>query len=509
MKKRTRVKTTLFGSLILVIIYILYALSYDNQHKLNPFPVYREKNYEKADTIGNKNLENRTINSSAFDEQTELVIKKPYAKLTLGKKAEFRGQSVDSPAFFAAKFDNSWNLENIDFKRNTAFSNCLFGDTLNKDFEHAFGFRNLNFQSLFLFQNIANGGLLFENCIFNEKSFIGPNRFTHNPVISFYFSNFRKGLTVGSAFDNKAFELRDLEGYGYQPSKKKEFQIKRNLLIAAVDFDIYFFIDTLKGTLDVSNCKFSDGKSLIFNSTVLPDTIDLSNTTLSDTLYLTSHEVFQRTQVKSWAQNPFLKFLIQPILDTNRYYRCKINLVGADLKKIYLEYRYFEFYFPKGTTENQISHIYESLLEKYKKDGETRNYENLDIDYHNYQGGLFNFFSKYWWNYGHSKWLIFIWSLIFVIAFTIINYWHFSRILKCYPILSINQIVFSKSELNQPVVRKRKIIASLYYTSILFFGIKLDFEKINFKNLNYSLLVLIQFTLGLVCTGFIIHLIIQ
>ena len=86
---------------------------------------------------------------------------------------------------------------------------------------------------------------------------------------------------------------------------------------------------------------------------------------------------------------------------------------------------------------------------------------------------------------------------------------NFHTIIKCYPIIRIKEIVYIKGVINNPTNPARKLLASLYYTFILFFGVKIDFEKINFNDVTFSTIILTEFIVGLICAGFIVHLIIQ
>jgi len=152
------------------------------------------------------------------------------------------------------------------------------------------------------------------------------------------------------------------------------------------------------------------------------------------------------------------------------------------------------------------------LLDKYSKNGEIENYKLVDIDYHNFQGGFFNFFSKYWWNYGYSKWLIFIWCLFFIGVFSLINYLLIPKIYYTYPLLHINNYhhwVIRHQTFSKKNKKNLRYFTCLIYTCILFFGIKLDLSNLKFYKLSIAIFILFQFTIGLICTGFIIHLIVQ
>jgi len=501
---------------LIITLYLLYAWYNEKKNKIveaKSIMLELSKDNEKVDTLSNSDFgvlgaSTDQLNLPSDNKIRIRGMKRDTSKLSLK-------QYVTKPVLVVASFAKALSFHNIEFEKDASFSNSYFHDsfpTHNNIDVFPFEFHKSTFQNFFLLLDTSEVDINFEECTFKGRCLIGPNNFKNNKRLLFGGCNFRKGFILGSPFNNKFFQEGYLMRFGYDDSNDKITQFSNNRINTLVNFDIYFNSDTLKGTLDFSHCIFSPGKSIQFDNTFLPDTIDLSYVALTDSIHLTSHEIFPQIKNKSWAKSAFLKFLLQPILDTSESFKCKINLVGTDVNKINLEYKYFNFYFPKGTTDNEITHSYESLLEKFKKDGETYNYELLDIDYHDYQGGLFNFFSKYWWNYGYSKWLIFIWSFLFIFIFTIVNFKNFTTAIICYPIKSIENILPDFKIIrphNQNRLNKRSIVAASLYTSIVFFGIKLDVENINFKNFNYSLFVLLQFMIGLVCTGFIVHLIIH
>ena len=146
-------------------------------------------------------------------------------------------------------------------------------------------------------------------------------------------------------------------------------------------------------------------------------------------------------------------------------------------------------------------------------------YKILDVEYRDsvYQNGgwydrnIANPLQKHWWNYGYNKELIFLWSFVFLLFFSLANLWLYPKLMeRVYTIEFLEKIDQSKN------AGKKKWIPytlqTITYTFIIFFGLKMDLEK--FKKAAVSqhpvLFVYLMsiYVLGLVCLGFIVNFII-
>lgn len=255
--------------------------------------------------------------------------------------------------------------------------------------------------------------------------------------------------------------------------------------------DLYFRLCTLNGKVDLSNCQFDSNATLIIEETFLPDTLDLSDTRLSKTIDLTK---------------------AYPNINLNK---CHINLVGTNIDLIKMQYWNFHLYFPDSIVNDPfskdiISRTYEALLNNFKNNGFIDSYEQLDQEYKLWQ-------SKYkwtlklsylWWRFGYEKWLILLWIPAILILFTGYNYKNYSKLQSVYPIpkLAWSEMQYVPSAFMYVI---KKFLATLLFTGLIFFRLSIDFKNINFKPMRYAGLIIFQYAVGLICTGFLINWIIN
>ncbi|HWK07389.1 MAG TPA: hypothetical protein VNS58_27340 [Puia sp.] len=501
--------------LLLVLLYLIYALIYVvsiPHHSSVSKDIYpTEVNF--VDTSKLKYLEN------GFSINYLIILDSPFTKQYFGNNERLDSQIINRDVFFDKVIFRPYaSFANTLFKKDVGYNNCEFSDSAEIT-QPGFGYYFSMWQaatflnSFSVINSRSTGMLLFNNCSFDSIIVFTKISFNANHALNLSNSTLKQGATFGWGHIERTF----FENRGFPLNKYFNFAIPETLL-DTIDYKVILSGDFINGKLDASNCVFRNGSALVFDHTTLPDSIDLSYSQLSGITELTTlaNKIIPKRKSAWWAKYSLGNFLFSPILDSITTLKCRINLVNTDITKLDLEYKYFQLYFTESANEDQKNGVYQSLLEKFKREGKVESFQKLDIEYHNYQGGIFNVFSKYWWNYGYSKWLIFIWSAILVLIFSAFNYAWFPQISKSYSIPSIERLYtnnFSQSEGDAEVIEPnyglKPFLACTIYTFIIFFGIKLDVVKIVFKNINYALFVLFQFLLGLVCTGFIIHLIIQ
>jgi hypothetical protein len=386
------------------------------------------------------------------------------------------------------------------FKCDVKFGNCFFGAKSAKDYDEddkEFQFSGIYFQKGFEFwANDVNCEIRFDNCFFGNIFYFNAANDFHNNKLGFLSCFFKAGIDLSNLF------YRDKDVYSIMHSLSDS--------IRSLKFDR----DTIFGKISFSNSVFTPSRErkVVFFQTQL-DTLDLSYSQLCDTISLRHENIEPVQKNRWWVSHLFFSFFLSPFFDSITNNKIKIDLSGVDLSKIDVDYSLIELIFSEKATTNEKNIVFQTLLDKYKKNGEAENYKLADIDYQDFQGGIFNFFSKYWWYYGYKKWLIFIWSLCLVFVFSFINYRFLPKVYYTYPISSIVNFHHWLIRSDQKGYRKNnrysKYLACLIYTSILFFGIKIDFEKLKFFKTSISVLIIIQFLIGLICTGFIIHLILK
>jgi len=348
-------------------------------------------------------------------------------------------------------------------------NNCLFGDTA---MERAYSGMYFEF-----------GGSFFEGqCEFNSNTFITNLRITGDHFSdACYFPGGNNFTNHSISFENCFMEKgADLRGLFLKAAK--EFSIFPDPIDSISS--ITFSEDTIFGTLNLSGCDPQPTKQkekISFYHTQL-DSLDLSGTKLKDTVFLTKDKVLPIQKKKWWVSHPVWSFFFKPFIDSVEERKIAVNLAEVDLAKVDLDYSQVKLYFDRTTSENLIFSSYQQLVDKYKAKGRLDDFELADIDFHNAQGGLFNFFSKYWWYYGYKKWLIFIWSAFFIVALSLLNYIYLPQIYYTYRIDNISKahhriLKGRRLTSTRPSFGERYLLC-LIYTSIIFFGIKLDFDRL-------------------------------
>jgi hypothetical protein len=255
--------------------------------------------------------------------------------------------------------------------------------------------------------------------------------------------------------------------------------------------DLSFVYSTLFGKLDLSTCHFDTNATLELKETYLPDTLDLSNVHLSKSIDL---------------------------INTYPHYynkKCEILLINTDIEKVKMQYTNFHLCFPDSILANAgsrdlVSSTYESLLNNFKKNNFHNSYVELDKEYKAWQS-RYNWtliLSDVWWKFGYEKWRILVWTGLFILLFTVFNFSNYTVLQTVYPIEKLHwkKIPFKSV---WALFSLKRLFSVLLYTGLIFFRLSIDFKALNFYPMRYAAMVIFQYTIGLVCTGFMINWILQ
>ena len=329
-------------------------------------------------------------------------------------------------------------------------------------FDSIVNFNNIQFNSpVVFFCSIFNSPAYFCGTKFNSPAYFCGTEF--NSIISFMFTQFRS--------------LADFNG-------------------ATFNTEAHFGWTEFDSIADFSRAKFNSGATFF----EMPKYLDFSGIKINnDEIDLFNIEI-----------------------DSSQGY-CLINLTGADIHKIKLQYTRFKLHFSKNTNWEEKENTYEQLLLKIKKEAFIKSYEKLDKEYQKmkYMEGyskpkyLLNFIQKYWWDYGYKKELIIRNTLYLFIFFTIMNAFLISYLVN--NIYIIEKI--KNSIINQPKNLFLKMLIRFYYSFIysilIFFCIKFTVDNLNYSgNLTFSkILGLFYFITiylsGLICLGYLANYIIS
>ncbi len=256
------------------------------------------------------------------------------------------------------------------------------------------------------------------NCIFYGNIFthkLSVNKSMFNQYLSFKHSLFKEDVFFEQSYFNQDADFSRM----------------------TVNKDISFNDSFFDKSLSLAHSVFKGHVS--FNDTHLPHYLDLSYVQLTHKLDLSQMNL------------GILNYVID------------INLVGADLNQIMLDYTHFKLVFPDTASINEIQHTYLTLLKQFKEANQQASYKRLFAEYEEYMNlyhkeYVQNVISKYWWCYGtHPEW-IFFWMLMLLLFFTCINTCFYDTLTKRYC-----NIPFLVDKQSHFVVRRYAMIRLIYY----------------------------------------------
>ena len=332
---------------------------------------------------------------------------------------------------------------------------------------------------------------VFDNYVsFSDNHYECPLDFsntTFKDQVSFYNDDEADSLSTvikGPEFEETIFKKGiSFIGKDPQPGMDGEYLQKGITFIS----DLKFESCRLAGTLDLSACIFDKGSSLVLKNTNLPDTLNLSDTRFFEDLDLTRSRPDSGVRI------------------------CQINLVNADIDKIKMLYQGFHVYFPNHMADSAryfdlVSGTYQNLLANFKKNGYDDSFRKLDIEFKDWQShsDFLLSLSSLWWKYGYEKYRILLWSIMFFLFFSLVNSLIYQRLMNTYTIEELKPENYEHSSFLVPRLFQRYAISCLY-TSFIFFKLSLDFEKLKVKNWSLLILLLLEYSIGLFCTGYLLN----
>ncbi|KXX70936.1 pentapeptide repeat-containing protein [Flammeovirga sp. SJP92] len=403
----------------------------------------------------NRNYEKKEVEYDSVKEKKDIIFR------ILGIKDKYLSDEVFYDVQFHSNVDFDYtqfhlnvNFDGVQFHSKTAFREAQFHSNA--------GFRVAQFDFLADFDNAQ----FHSNVYFNGAQFDSLANFNYAQFHSFVDFNYAK-FNSGAYF------------------RKTQFDSLAN-----------FYGAQFKGKVN-------------FDYTLLPDTIIFDHTTTEKIIDLTLSR-----------------------LDSNKR-ECVISLFSTNIEKFKFDYNLFKIY--HDTTRNYTAtvSIYEQVMAMQKKYGYTSGYEKADKEKKEFvylekakkgkwayiKNNTLNFLDKYWWDYGYNKTLVFRNTLVIFFLFHVINIFaiyfhrysyethkkaviHYKSIIEIYNIESIQYLLDSEYWFI------RKIYHPFLYTAFIFFGLKLDFKAINYRNVPFTLLIYIEYSVGLICLAYLANTII-
>lgn len=157
---------------------------------------------------------------------------------------------------------------------------------------------------------------------------------------------------------------------------------------------------------------------------------------------------------------------------------------------------------------------YESLLAKFKSENKMASYQFLDIEHQNSEAKRGNFWDKAlnvlneaWWDYGYDKKRVFLWTVLFLLAFFLANIILWTQVQEIYTMpLELN---FIDSTTHPWLFHLQKGVNIFLYTAYVFFSVKIELPKLRIGNLLMVGYFLLQYLVGLGCLFFIVTVLLK
>ncbi|WP_338239677.1 hypothetical protein [Persicobacter diffluens] len=130
-----------------------------------------------------------------------------------------------------------------------------------------------------------------------------------------------------------------------------------------------------------------------------------------------------------------------------------------------------------------------------------------------YWGSFRNMLDKYWWDYGYSKEWIFLWTGGIFLFFTILNFSiGQAKLYDFYPLTFIEdhkeRIIDKSTQISTKRYWGLNTYVTVIYTAYVFFGVKFEVNKMNYRMIGMTILFFFQYAVGLVCLGYLANTII-
>ena len=365
--------------------------------------------------------------------------------------------------------------------------NCIFAGKAN--FENSIFFKNTSFDgSLFLTK--AN----FLRATFLDNVSFGENYYAEDAF--FFQAKFSKGVSL-----TRGIYFKDANFYGSSFSQKVEFygssfKKSANFNNAVFEGEVEFSNITFTGLLSFKKTTFFEPPN--FNESQISDSLDFSEVRLQN---LKSDIFFNTVRLDSLRKRTG---------DKKR--KCKINLYHTDLSKIVIDYDKFSISFDSLLSNEERISIYQQLIKKCRDLGMESSAQGFDIDLQKIKtldswrslSPLVVWFQTYWWNFGYDRSLIIRNIFLAFLSSFIIFFFGFNHFMKAYfPVeeLGLSQsqvrvIFYTRSPFSQ-LKNRTKVV--FFYTSLVFFGLKLDHTKVKYRQYpGASIVIYAIYAVGLI-----------
>ncbi|MDB5151106.1 MAG: hypothetical protein JWQ57_5126 [Mucilaginibacter sp.] len=188
-----------------------------------------------------------------------------------------------------------------------------------------------------------------------------------------------------------------------------------------------------------------------------------------------------------------------------------------------LDYSRFKFcFFDKSKYGNindwysDVKHMYEGIIASQKRVGNEYGFMNSSIEYMEFEDsqsllGRMLIPIKHWWNgYGFQKDRVIWASLEVFLVFVVINMIFFEKLLNHYDVGEIsNARLRSFERRHRKTAAVHRLILCTIYTGVIFYGLKFDISSLVTHKLQFVILLIFEYTVGLIALAYIANLIIS
>ena len=394
---------------------------------------------------------------------------------------DFSGIVFDSIVCFArSHFDHPVSFAFSKFNELAQFTCVNFDSTVD--------FRNSKFEQFADFYKLkSNYSIIFRDAIFNSKANFFKCEFNK---VGFEKTKFNSNVQLNSSIFSSETSFQFVDFAAEANFSYSKFKSEVSFIGANFYSSVSFQTTEFNSLVSFSSATFND--DICFYGTTLPHILDFSYCKIKCEIDLTCARI------------------------NKNYNVCEINLINSDIEKIKFRYKRFKLYLPDTLDIDVKRNIYEQVLKKQNEEGYLQSYEILDKEYkrfvyiesHKYSlfiGYLLDYINLIWWDYGYSKILILRNTLILFLLFSFINSFVLKRMI--INVYRIPKFEFYISELNHKLSLysiSQKLFLSMYYTGIIFFGVKIDLKALRFieNSKGWKVLNLIYF-FTIYCAGFI------
>ncbi|MDW3193072.1 MAG: pentapeptide repeat-containing protein [Cytophagales bacterium] len=387
-----------------------------------------------------------------------------------------------SLTFYSSVFQRYVSIDDVNFK---GPGNFLFAVFLSE-----FNAGRLNFEQEAYFEESR-----FEGDFFLSGHFKGNARFAS---AEFHSDAMFSGET-------QFYQLADFQG--------ARFLYDADFSLSVFKADVQFNYTRFGEVAYFDDARFEREAS--FLKIQLPDTLSFRNIRTNSIIDLTSVELDS-------AQ-----------LATHR--KCYLDLRDAPIDKFKLRYDQFQVFWPEkiGASDYEsLTNVYEGLLKNFKDRVYLTSYETLDKEYQAFKDlqnpnaspikKMMNRVNFYWNNYGYNKERIWLWTLIFLLISTLVNWLAFPYLSKVvYPIEIIDTALYEGKPWRRKQFKTTGLLwnkvhgnvkyfsLAFFYTSLIFFGLKISTDRMNYRKPVGIILIYTEYLLGLICLGYLANFIIS